>query len=145
MSVVEIRPELFYRDPTAALAWLERAFGLETELLVTDPEGRHVFARVTGGVAIVGEIPGRQSPASMGGANSQQVVVSLGEGIEAHIERARAAEARIDVELRREFFGLTYTAADPEGHLWSFIQATSERSEPPPGWAVRFANQTADA
>jgi uncharacterized glyoxalase superfamily protein PhnB len=142
MAITEVRPELFYRDPPAALAWLDRAFGLKTELAVRDGTGAQVFARVSGGVAVVGEIPGsRQSPASMGGLGSQQVMVTLDDGIEAHFESARAAGARIEQALRREFFGLTYTAADSEGHLWSFVQAVAEPMPPPEGWTVRLPGQ----
>ena len=32
-------PVVFYRDPMAALRWLEKAFGFETSMLVTDDEG----------------------------------------------------------------------------------------------------------
>lgn len=32
-------PTIFYRDPMAALRWLEAAFGFETSLLVTDNAG----------------------------------------------------------------------------------------------------------
>jgi uncharacterized glyoxalase superfamily protein PhnB len=139
MTVTEVRPELFYRDPSSALHWLEQAFGLKTELLVQGPDGAHVFARVTGGVAVVGEIPGhRQSPVSTGGVSSQQVMVTLSEGIDEHCARARAGGAGIAQELRTEFFGRTYTATDLEGHLWSFVQNTAERAPPPPGWTVRF-------
>jgi uncharacterized glyoxalase superfamily protein PhnB len=30
---------VFYRDPFAALDWLERAFGFERTMLITDKEG----------------------------------------------------------------------------------------------------------
>ena len=30
---------VYYRDPAAALKWLEQAFGFETTLLVTSPDG----------------------------------------------------------------------------------------------------------
>jgi hypothetical protein len=44
---LHVTPHLHYRDPDAARLWLERAFGLETDILVTDAEGRLVFARLT--------------------------------------------------------------------------------------------------
>lgn len=142
MSVTEVRPEMFYRDPAAALGWLDRAFGLRTELVVNDKDGAQVFARVSGGVAIVGEIPGqRQSPASSGGLSSQQVMVTLDGGIEDHYAQAQAAGAPIVEELRTLFFGKTYTAADLEGHLWSFLQDSAERTPPPEGWSVRFPSR----
>ena len=30
-------PALFYKDPMAALAWLEKAFGFETTMLIEPP------------------------------------------------------------------------------------------------------------
>ena len=40
--VSPLTPVVFYRDPMAALRWLEQAFGFETSLLVTDDKGRKV-------------------------------------------------------------------------------------------------------
>ena len=31
---------LFYKDPFAALDWLEKAFGFERKMVITDSEGR---------------------------------------------------------------------------------------------------------
>jgi len=138
----EVRPEIFYRDPQAALAWLDRVFGLATELLVTDAGGRFVFARVSGGVGIAAEAPDRRRSAmSLGGANSQIVTVTFGEGLDAHYAQARSAGAGIEQELREEFFGPFYTATDLEGHLWTFRQTAAGFRPPPEGWTVRFPNQ----
>ncbi|MBS0331725.1 MAG: VOC family protein, partial [Proteobacteria bacterium] len=37
----------FYRDPMAALRWLEAAFGFETTTLVTDDQGRVGYSEMT--------------------------------------------------------------------------------------------------
>ncbi|WP_260855316.1 hypothetical protein [Mesorhizobium amorphae] len=37
---------VFYRDPWAALEWLERAFGFRRSMLVTDPSGRLVHSEM---------------------------------------------------------------------------------------------------
>lgn len=34
-----ISPVIWYREPRAALAWLEKAFGFETALVVDDGQG----------------------------------------------------------------------------------------------------------
>ncbi|HEY5412552.1 MAG TPA: VOC family protein [Caulobacteraceae bacterium] len=131
--------ELHYRDPEAALRWLEAVFGLETEMMVSDPEGKLAFARVQGPVGIVAEAPGRPSPASLGGASTQTVDVTLSDDLDAHYRRALQAGARIVIEPRQEFYGATnYVAADLEGHLWCFSQRVSEGGPPPDGWSVRF-------
>ena len=131
--------ELHYRDPEAAVRWLDDVFGLEAELMVSDAEGRLVFARVQGPVGIVAEGPGRPSPASLGGASTQTVDISLSEDMDAHYARVRDAGARILVEPRQEFYGaMNYVAADLEGHLWCFSRRVSEGGPPPDGWTVRF-------
>jgi uncharacterized glyoxalase superfamily protein PhnB len=63
------------------------------------------------------------SPASTGGRNTQSLHVQLADGIDAHCEHARAAGAVIVRELQNQFYGdRTYSARDPEGHVWSFGQ-----------------------
>lgn len=42
-----IMPTVFYRDPMAALRWLEAAFGFETSLLVIDEAGKLGHAEIT--------------------------------------------------------------------------------------------------
>jgi uncharacterized glyoxalase superfamily protein PhnB len=139
-----VTPHLHYRDPEAARLWLERAFGLETELLVTDADGRLVFARLTGGVGLEPEGAGK-SPASLDGANTQTVSMRMADDIAAHFARARAGGARILREPRQEFYGdMSYMAADLEGHLWNFGQQIPDAGGPPPeGWTVRFPNRKA--
>ena len=144
MSDAEIMCELHYRDPEAALAWLNRAFGFETELLVTDRDGRLVFARAGWrgvAVGVVGEAaPMGMSPASLQGAGAQALQVRFDEDLDAHLARARAAGAVIVREPRQEFYGdLTYVAADLEGHVWMFGQRVPGAGGPPPdGWTVQL-------
>ncbi len=38
-----ITPVLFYQDPKAAIGFLERAFGFETVMLLTDDQGGSVI------------------------------------------------------------------------------------------------------
>ena len=126
-------PSIHYRDPLAALDWLERAFGFERSLLVIgdDPQMLHAEMSFGGGHVTVGgewaeEI---KSPASLGGKTTQTIRVELDDGIDAHCERARAAGARIWAEPADQFYGArTYRAMDPEGHIWSFSQAVREVS-----------------
>jgi uncharacterized glyoxalase superfamily protein PhnB len=128
-------PVVFYQDPLAAMRWLEGAFGFETTSLVVDAEGRvgHAEMAFRGSpVEVGGEWAGPQlggaamkSPASLGGAGTQFIRVSLDEGLDAHCERARAAGARITQDPEDQFYGArTYRAMDPEGHIWNFAQAT---------------------
>jgi uncharacterized glyoxalase superfamily protein PhnB len=128
-----IVPCVFYRDPLGAMKWLEAAFGFETTELVTDDAGRvgHAEMQFRGAPVEVGgewqgpELGGARmlSPASLGGAATQFLRISLDGGIEAHCEQARSAGAEIIQEPEDQFYGArTYRAKDPEGHVWNFSQ-----------------------
>ena len=125
------RPSLgsgvFYRDPWTALNWLEKAFGFERSMVISDQDGHlaHAEMRFGDGYIMVGSEWAEfiASPASVGGKNTQSIHVQLEGGIDAHCERARAAGAVILQEPTDEFYGdRTYRARDPEGHVWTFGQ-----------------------
>jgi uncharacterized glyoxalase superfamily protein PhnB len=137
-----LTPQLFYRDPKAALAWLEKAFGFEVTMVVTDEAGNLGHAEMAWrGVpmSIGGELdapgiigPARmRSPASLDGQGTQFVRAELeGMDMAAHCERARAAGARITQEPADQFYGhRTYRALDHEGHVWTFFQAVEVSDE----------------
>lgn len=130
---------VFYKDPIAAMKWLERAFGFETTILLTDAEGKVGHAEMQFRdcpVSIGGEFGGSllggaemKSPANLGGNGSQFLRLELAEGIDEHCEQARAAGARITDEPRTQFYGArTYRAMDPEGHIWNFNQTVAQVS-----------------
>ena len=126
-------PALFYKDPVAALDFLERAFGFERFMVITDSEGRMVHAemRFGDGVVMVGSewSADRQSPASLDGRMTQDVKVVVAADIEGHCARAKAAGAQVTRELADEFYGdRVYVAKDLEGHSWSFGQTVRQVS-----------------
>jgi uncharacterized glyoxalase superfamily protein PhnB len=132
-----LTPVVFYRDPLAALRWLEDAFGFELTTLVTDEAGKvgHSEMRVGGASISIGgewaspELLGpaaMKSPVSLDGVGTQFIRVQLSDAIDAHCDRARAAGARITQEPADQFYGArTYRALDPEGHVWNFHQEVS--------------------
>ena len=129
-----LTPVVFYRDPMAALKWLETAFGFETSLLVTDNEGKVGHAEMTfrgapigvGGEWSSSELIGPavlRSPASIAGVGTQFIRIALDGDLDAHCKRARGAGATITQEPANQFYGArTYRALDPEGHVWTFHQ-----------------------
>jgi uncharacterized glyoxalase superfamily protein PhnB len=135
-----ITPVLFYRDPIAAIRFLESAFGFEVAMLLTDANGRLGHSELHyGGEAIsVGgewESPGllgpakMRSPASLDGAGTQFLRIAVAEPIDEHCERARAAGARVTQAPEDQFYGdRTYRALDLEGHIWNFSQKVKEVS-----------------
>ena len=118
---------VFYKDPRAALTWLQAAFGFEPSMLVSDADGRLVHAEMRFGdgyIIVDSEWTDHvASPASVGGKNTQSVCVRLKDGLDAHCERARAAGAEIVEAPADHFYGeRQYRARDPEGHVWTFTQ-----------------------
>ena len=123
-----------YRDPSAGLAFLERAFGFEVTMAIEGPpEAPHLChyemsCAGQGRIMVGGEWAAWvRSPASVDGANTQSVHVELASGLDEHCERARAAGAVIVAEPEDQFYGdRTYRAMDPEGHCWTFSTKVRE-------------------
>lgn len=120
-------PSVSYKDPKAALAWLERAFGFEPTMVISEEDGTVSHAEMTYGDGLImvgGEWAGwARSPASVGGANTQSIHVHLKDGLDAHCELARKAGATITMEPEDQFYGdRVYRALDLEGHSWAFAQ-----------------------
>ena len=133
-------PAVFYQDPKAALKWLEKAFGFETSMLVTGPDGSIGHAEMTfgdGHITVGGEWASEdilgpasvKSPASLGGVCTQFVRVELQDGLDEHHARAKAAGAHITQAPADQFYGArVYRALDLEGHIWNFSQEVAALS-----------------
>ena len=118
---------VYYKDPVAALDWLERAFGFERTMVITDRDGNLVHSEMrfgSGYIMVGGEFAeGAASPASTGGKTTQAVHAHLETGLDALYGRAKAAGAVILREPEDEFYGdRTFRAQDPEGHVWAFSE-----------------------
>ena len=116
-----------YRDPKAALAWLEKAFGFELAMLLEDAEGNLAHSQMEFGDSyiMVGQewSDDHKSPSSIGGKNTQTVHIQIDSDLDAHCERARSAGAEIIAEPETQFYGdRTYRCRDPEGHIWTISQ-----------------------
>ncbi|HLD65884.1 MAG TPA: VOC family protein [Pseudomonas sp.] len=125
-------PCLRYRDAPAAIDWLCRHFGFIRHLVVSDEQGGIAHAQLVRGTAMLmlgSARPGSpdeseygrlmRQPAQAGGCTqSLYLVVTDADELYA---RARAADARIVIELKDEDYGgRGFSCLDPEGHLWSF-------------------------
>jgi len=125
-----IVPQVPYRDVSAALSFLERAFGFREILAarLVSAGGVIDHAMLEFGDGVIGIGPeghhGAISPKS-GGIESQYISVYV-DDVNAHYQRALAAGARIANGLRDYFWSdeghRTYEALDPEGHRWRFHQ-----------------------
>jgi uncharacterized glyoxalase superfamily protein PhnB len=119
---------VFYRDPWVALAWLEKAFGFERSMVISDKDGQlaHAEMQFGNGYIMIGSewADFTASPASIGGKNTQSIHVHIVDGIDAHCAHAKAAGAEILQAPTDQFYGdRTYRARDLEGHVWTFGQA----------------------
>jgi uncharacterized glyoxalase superfamily protein PhnB len=127
------RSALFYQDPKAALAWLEKAFGFELVMLLEDADGAVAHSQMEFGdsYVMIGQewSTDHRSPKSVGGKNTQTVHIQLDTDIDAHFERAKAAGAVIDAEPTTQFYGdRTYRCRDLEGHIWTVSQTVASVS-----------------
>lgn len=135
-----ITPVLFYREPKAAIRFLEQAFGFEVAMLLTDDQGRIGHSELTydgGAISVAGEWQSEallgpakmRSPASLDDTGTQFLRIGVVEPIDEHCQRARVAGARITQAPEDQFYGdRTYRALDPEGHVWNFSQKVREVS-----------------
>lgn len=133
-------PMVSYEDVAAAIGWLTEAFGfVESGQRFDDGQGHvtHAELSLDGATVFLGwPGPDYRSPrrhaedcaqaarwlATPWVVDGVQVEVS---DVDAHYERARAAGAEILREPEEQPFGRLYSAADPEGHRWMFMQPTS--------------------
>lgn len=119
-----------YRDPKAALRWLEAAFGFELSMVIEDADGNlaHSEMRFGDSVVMVGSewSENHRSPVGLGGKNTQSIHIHIDTDIHAHCARARAAGAEILMEPETQFYGdATYRCRDPEGHVWTIGQTVT--------------------
>ena len=133
-----VYPILQYRDPRAAIDWLERAFGFTRHLVIegTDAAITHAELALGPGFVMLGSEPDDAVTNPWAGSR-QGTCVALGSpaAVDAHHARATAAGARVVGALGDTPYGArSYTALDSGGHLWTF---STYRPAPKPGAARR--------
>lgn len=133
-----ISSALYYDDPRKAIDWLCEAFGFEVRLLVEGEAGSVEHSELVFGEGLImvsgadrGErFPYMRTPAKVGGANTQNMMVYV-DDVEAHCQRARAAGAVIVREPTTTDYGPEYwtdrgyECRDLGGHHWWFQQRLS--------------------
>ena len=120
--MTSVFPTLRYRDPKAAVEFLERAFGFERHAVHESPDGsiEHAELRHGDGMIMLGGVRdteyGRVAPPPGSGST----YIAAGD-VDALHERARAAGAEIVMEpFDTDYGSRDFTARDPEGNVWSF-------------------------
>jgi uncharacterized glyoxalase superfamily protein PhnB len=127
--MAQVIPQLSVRDVDAYVKFLAEAFGFEvTEYWrdLDDPTHVNVEVAYEGAVIGIGRATAdRTAPPEPSAPHIGLYVVI--EDVEAHYDRARAAHAKITLDLADQPWGhRMYGAVDPEGHEWGF--ATPLRS-----------------
>lgn len=122
-------PCLRYRDAPKAIDWLCSVFGIEKHLVVSNEDGTIAHAQLSfgNGMVMLGSVSnvetefGRltKQPDEMGGMETQSPYLIVTDA-DAVYQRAKAAGAPIDIEIRDEDYGgRGFSCRDPEGHLWN--------------------------
>ena len=126
-------PYLAYDDAPAAVEFICNAFGFTERMRMPGPEGILMHAEVGYGDSVLmlsSAMPEMGIASPKGAASVHGNVTVYVDDIDAHCERARAADAAIVEEPQDMFWGdRMYRAADPEGHHWSFMQHVRDVSE----------------
>ena len=127
-----------YDDAARAIDWLCDAFGFHVRIKVVGEGGKIVHSELEWGEALImaAQSGGRAdrplhppgaSPKSVGGANTQCVMLFVDDA-DAHCAHARAHGAKIVDEPADHDYGAeywtdrSYGAVDLEGHMWWFTQ-----------------------
>ena|SRR5215813_8877333 len=117
-------PVLYCPDPSAAAAWLCKAFGFKVRLRIGN--NHRVQMKAGDGCLVVAEgtLPAHKTDAKVAGSHAVMVRV---EDALSHCERARAAGAHILTEPVDHMYGeRQYNAEDPFGHRWDFTQTVKD-------------------
>jgi PhnB protein len=136
--MADVVPFLGYEDCGAAADWLVRAFGLEeVERFEDDGEVTHVTLRSGDGLVFIGHPGGYVNPLHLReqcevAARMYDVpwivdgVWLAADDLEADVERARAAGARILSEPEDTPHGRQCRVEDREGHRWMLQERPRE-------------------
>lgn len=123
-----IIPCLRYRKAHVAIDWLCNAFGFERQAVYGDADVvQHAQLTLGTGMVMVssvgagGEWSSRMAqPDEIGERETQACSVVVAD-VDAHYRQAKAAGARIEIDIADQSYGgRGYACRDIEGHLWWF-------------------------
>ena len=110
-----------YTDTDAAIAFLDRAFGIAEHALHRSPDGvlQHGELRLGDGIVIIGT--DRDDEFATSGTQLLYVGLERADEIDALHARAAAAGAEIvKAPIDTDYGSRDFAAKDPEGNIWSF-------------------------
>lgn len=123
MSSQVLFPALRYDDARGAIDWLERALGMEREMVSEDEDGVVVHAQLTiaGATVMLGANTGGVGRLDLptGGA-STYVALDGADDVDELFDRATEAGAEVLMPVTDQPYGShEFSVADPEGNVWS--------------------------
>jgi PhnB protein len=147
-----VMPRLYCRDVAAEIDFCKAVFGAAELNRRPGPDGKAAHALMTIGPAMImieTEWPGFASRAPVPDGSSPVVIFVYVEDIDAAVERAVAAGAKILMEAKNQFWGdRTGWIMDPAGHVWTIASRIEETTgeERADRWAeILKEQQKADA
>jgi PhnB protein len=131
-GVPVVMPMLVCRDVSAEIDFCKATFGAVELVRRPGPDGTVAHALVTIGPAMVlieGEWPTLASRAPQPDGSSPVVIYVYVEDVDAVVERAVAAGARVLLPVKNQFWGdRTGRIVDPAGHVWTISTRVEETS-----------------
>ena len=131
-GVPVVMPMLVCRDAAAEIDFCKAAFGAVERVRRPGPDGIVAHALVTIGPAMVmieAEWPTLASRPPQPDGSSPVVIYVYVEDVDAVIERAVAAGARVLIPAKNQFWGdRTGRIVDPSGHVWTLSTRVEETS-----------------
>jgi len=131
-GVPVVMPMLVCRDVAAAIDFCKTTFDAEEMVRRPGPDGTVAHAALTIGGAMImieAEWPTLASRAPESDGSSPVVIYLYVEDVDAVVERAEAAGARILLPVKDQFWGdRTGRIVDPSGHVWTISTRVEETS-----------------
>src|SRR5579884_386730 len=122
--VPDVYPTLRYQDATAAIEWLENAFGFKRVVVYPDGDGGVAHAELAfgNGAVMLGSLKQAAGQARTNGGEGISEIYLRVDDVQSHFNRAKAYGAEIVRDFQPTEYDTagTYSARDPEGHVWSF-------------------------
>jgi len=132
VGVPVVMPMLVCRDPSGAIDFCKTTFGAEELVRRPGPDGNVAHAALTIGGAMImieAEFPTLASRAPQPDGSSPVVIYVYVEDVDAAIERAVAAGAKVLLPAKNQFWGdRTGRIIDPSGHVWTISSRVEETS-----------------
>ncbi len=134
MRFLGITPYLYYDNAAAALDWLARAFGFEEIGRYLDEDGAVRESEMRIGeqeLWLNGSGPDYWQKKGYG---AEQLILIWVDDLDEHYARFKAAGFEAEAPEDKPYCVRMYTATDPEGYKWGFMQRLGTEMQLQPGW-----------